>query len=97
VKVDYFRTNLLSWFGYIRTLAAMVADDYAAEMLDCAKMKKLRKGCGLNQAQAAERAGLSAGRSQWNDIESGRRANVTLETLGKIAKALGVKAKDLLK
>jgi transcriptional regulator with XRE-family HTH domain len=65
-------------------------------MLNHEKMKGLRKKLKLTQAQAAEKAGL-AGRQQWNDIESGRRSTVTLTTLEKIATALGVKPKDLLK
>jgi transcriptional regulator with XRE-family HTH domain len=46
---------------------------------------------------SAKLAELSGGRQQWNDIESGRRKNLTIDTLNKIATALGVKAKDLLK
>lgn len=65
-------------------------------LLDTAKVKAAREGRGLSQAEAATLAGLS-GRSRWSEIESGRLSNVTLETLEKIAKALGVKAKDLLK
>ena len=35
-------------------------------------------------------------RQRWNDIESGRKTNIELETLAAIAGALGVPAKDLL-
>ena len=48
------------------------------------------------QQQAAEKAGMN-NKQRWADIESGRRANVTMETLGQIATALGKKSKDLLK
>jgi transcriptional regulator with XRE-family HTH domain len=65
-------------------------------MLDIGKMKALREKLKLSQDEAAKKAGLS-GRQRWNDIESGRRAGITLTTLDAIAKALGVKAKDLLK
>jgi transcriptional regulator with XRE-family HTH domain len=65
--------------------------------LDTAKVRELRLGLKLTQAQAAERAKIKGGAGRWNDIESGRRANVGLETLDCIAAALGVKAKDLLK
>jgi transcriptional regulator with XRE-family HTH domain len=65
-------------------------------MLDFEKMKTLREKLKLSQQQAADLAGLT-GRQQWNDIESGRRATITLATLDKIAAALGCKAKDLLK
>lgn len=61
-------------------------------------MKKLREArlkAGLTQKEAAARVGLSS-RQAWNNIERGR-ADVTLRTLDKIAAALGVKARDLLK
>ena len=65
-------------------------------MLDTAKIRKLREAAGLSQGDAAKKAGLSS-RQRWFHIEGGINTNVTLETLGQIAKALGVKAKDLLK
>lgn len=64
--------------------------------LDAHKVRTLREACGYTLAEAAERAGLG-GPQKWSDIESGRRKNLTLDTLDKIAKALGVSAKDLLK
>ena len=45
---------------------------------------------------AAAKAGLMSGQ-HWNNIEASDGQIVTLATLEKIAKALGVKAKDLLK
>jgi transcriptional regulator with XRE-family HTH domain len=36
-------------------------------------------------------------RQYWNAVESGLRSNLTIETLEKVATALGVRAKDLLK
>lgn len=63
--------------------------------LDTEKIKRLRQKREWTQAQAAKAVGIGVAR--WNDIESGRRANVTLETLDRIAAALGVRAKDLLK
>lgn len=68
---------------------------YDPLMLDTAKVKQLRKALKLNQETAAELAGLT-GRSQWNDIESGRRSNITLDTLGKVAGALKVEPAELL-
>ncbi|HEY8749388.1 MAG TPA: helix-turn-helix transcriptional regulator [Tepidisphaeraceae bacterium] len=62
--------------------------------LDVARMREIRDAKDLTQTQAAARAGMSLGR--WNDIESGRRANVTIDTLGIIAAALGCDARDLL-
>jgi transcriptional regulator with XRE-family HTH domain len=65
-------------------------------MLDIAKIRKLREAAGLSQEEAAKKAGLSS-RQRWYHIEGGVNTNITLETLGQIAKALGVKAKDLLR
>jgi transcriptional regulator with XRE-family HTH domain len=64
--------------------------------VDTGKIKRLREQKGLTQAEAAEAAGL-ANRQHWNQIETGLRDNLTITTLEKIASALGVKAKDLLK
>ncbi len=65
--------------------------------LDCEKIKQLRERLGLSQADAAVKAGFKAGRQYWYNIESGQRINIKIETLERIAAALGVKAKDLLK
>lgn len=65
-------------------------------MLDTEKIKALREKLGLTQEQAANKAGLES-RQAWNKIEAGRQPSITLTTLDKIAAALGVKAKDLLK
>ena len=70
--------------------------DKARMPLDCRKMRDLRESLGLTQAQAAKLAGLGNS-ARWNDIESGRRTNVTVASLERIAGALGVKARDLLK
>jgi transcriptional regulator with XRE-family HTH domain len=64
--------------------------------LDIEKIRKLREKNGLSQSEAAERAGLNT-RQRWHQIESGSITNVQLDTLESIAKALGVKAKDLLR
>lgn len=67
-------------------------------MLDIARLKSLREGRGLSQTEAAKLAGMSA--QQWNNIEGGRvgdRSGVSLKTLDKLARALKVSAKDLLK
>jgi transcriptional regulator with XRE-family HTH domain len=65
-------------------------------MLDLAKLKTLREKAGMSQAQAAGKAGIGT-RQSWSAIESGRKANVTLELLDRLAKALGVKSRDLLR
>lgn len=64
--------------------------------LDFAKIKKLREGKGWSLAKAAQLAGFKS-RQQWYQVESGTVTNVKLDTLEAIARALGVKAKDLLK
>lgn len=64
------------------------------QKLDRQKMKALRDAAELTQAQAAAAAGMTL--TRWNDIESGGRDNVTLDTLGRIADALGCNSQDLL-
>jgi transcriptional regulator with XRE-family HTH domain len=64
--------------------------------LDIEKVKTLRTKKGLSLEQAAIAAGFKD-RQAWHRIESGASANVTLETLENIAKALGVSAKSLIK
>jgi transcriptional regulator with XRE-family HTH domain len=64
--------------------------------LDVEKVKALRMKCGLSLDAAARAAGFT-NRQRWFEIESGAKTNITLETLDKLARALGVKAKDLLK
>ena len=68
----------------------------SSTMLNCKKMLEFRERKGFSQEQAAAKAGFS-GRQQWYLIESDRRSDITLSTLDKIAKALGVSAKELLK
>lgn len=64
-------------------------------MLDFEKIRILRKKLGLNQEDAAKLAGLGS-KGRWADIETGERANVRLDTLGKIATALKVEPAELL-
>jgi transcriptional regulator with XRE-family HTH domain len=65
-------------------------------MLDTAKIRAQREKKGLTQAEAAQRSGLNS-RQRWNEIESGRAGNVTLDVLGRIAAALDVEPRELLK
>jgi transcriptional regulator with XRE-family HTH domain len=65
-------------------------------LLDLERLRELREKKGWTQAQAAEKAGLS-GAQQWSDIERGRYPGLSLTTLGRLAAALGVKPKSLLK
>jgi transcriptional regulator with XRE-family HTH domain len=64
--------------------------------LDNEKVRELREKMALTLQQAADKAGF-ANRQQWHQVETGAKANITLDTLDRIAAALGVKAKDLLK
>lgn len=64
--------------------------------VDYQKIKLLRTQCGLTQTAAANKAGLRS-RQHWQNIESGKRSTITVQTLERIAKALGVDARDLLK
>ena len=64
--------------------------------LDTEKIEAVRKKLRLTQEGAAKKAGL-AGRQHWNNIVNGNQGGITLTTLEKIAKALKVKARDLLK
>lgn len=64
--------------------------------IDLDKIKTLRTKKGWSFANAAEAAQLS-NRQHWYQIESGLKSNITIDTLEKMAVALGVKAKDLLK
>ena len=65
-------------------------------MLDFDQIKQRRLKLGLKMELAARRAGFS-GKLQWYLIETGRRTDIALSTLGRLAKALECEAKDLLK
>lgn len=60
------------------------------------RMKQLREALGLSMEQASAKAGLT-GRQHWHQIESGRSDDIRISTLERIASALGVTAKELLK
>jgi transcriptional regulator with XRE-family HTH domain len=64
--------------------------------IDTDKIRRLRESLDLTMEAAARRARLHD-RQTWYQVETGRRKNLTIETLDRIAAALGVKAKDLLK
>lgn len=74
----------------------MTLTDTNVNVLNTEKMKSLRIKRGLTMTEAATAAGLG-NRQRWYEIESGRQTNVTIDTLNRIAAALGVSAKDLLK
>lgn len=64
--------------------------------VDRLKIKQLREKLGLSMEEAAQRAEMG-GKQNWYGVESGTRDNVTIETLERMARVLGVKAKALLK
>lgn len=67
-------------------------------MIDGPKIKARREKMGLSLADAAIAAGWPGSRrTYWQDVEAGKRANVTIQTLEDMATALGCKAKDLLR
>jgi transcriptional regulator with XRE-family HTH domain len=65
-------------------------------LLDVEKIKSLRAKKKLTQADAAKAAGFKTLQA-WSSIERGAQPNPSLDTIERIAAALGVKAKDLLK
>ena len=66
----------------------------SAVPLDLAKIRRLREAKGLSVQQAAEAVGLT--RFGWYQVESGRRADPSVSTLQKIARALDVGLDDLV-
>lgn len=58
-----------------------------------ARVKQLRLALGLTQEQFAERAGLDY--KYYQHVEAGRRPNLGLETLLKLARGCGVELRQL--
>jgi DNA-binding XRE family transcriptional regulator len=79
---------------YRAGMSTALLDCPPMQVFDHKRMRELREGCGLTQAAAAKRANMP--QSRWSDIESGARTNVTVETMGRVAAALGCNAQDLL-
>ena len=57
-------------------------------------LKRLREQRGLSQAALAKRSGVAQG--YISEVEAGQKKNPGVETLRKIAKALGVPVTELL-
>jgi len=70
-----------------------VAQDTADRLL--ARVKQRREGLGLTQEAFAERAGL--GYKYYQSVEAGRRRDIRLSTIEKLAKACDLKLWELLK
>lgn len=73
-------------------LPCAVANDTATRLL--ARVKEFREARGLSQEAFAEKAGL--GYKYYQHVEAGRRRDIRLSTLEKLAKACGLKLRDLL-
>ena len=73
-------------------LSLEVANDTATRLL--ARVKELREARGLSQEAFAEKAGL--GYKYYQHVESGRRRDIRLSTIEKLAKACGLKLWELL-
>jgi transcriptional regulator with XRE-family HTH domain len=73
-------------------LLSRVANDLAKRLL--ARVKQLRESLALTQEQFAERAGL--GYKYYQSVEAGRRRDIRLSTLEKLAKACGLELRELL-
>lgn len=58
------------------------------------RIRNIRKAAGLTAQEAAEKAGIHP--VTWSDIERGKNANPTLDTLKRMAAALGVRLTDFL-
>lgn len=59
-----------------------------------ARVRALREALGLSQEAFAERAGLTY--KHYQQVEAGRKLNITLPTLEKMAKACGLELAELL-
>jgi len=63
--------------------------------LDTKKIKRLREKANLTLQAAATRAGFE-NRQQWHQVESGARENPSIDTVQRMAHALGVTVDALL-
>ena len=69
-----------------------MANDTAKRLL--ARVKALREAFGLSQEAFAEKAGL--GYKYYQSVEAGRKRDIRLSTLEKLAKACGLQLQELL-
>ena len=69
-----------------------MANDITKRLL--ARVRELREARGLSQEAFAERAGLKY--KHYQAVEAGRKPNIQLPTLVKMAKALGLEPWELL-
>ena len=69
-----------------------MANDTAKRLL--ARIRQLREAKGLTQESFAERAGLTY--KHYQQVEAGRKSDVRLSTLIKMAEGLGLKLSELV-
>lgn len=69
-----------------------MANDLAKRLM--ARVRKLRETLGFSQEAFAERAGLKY--KHYQAIEAGRKSDIRLSTLEKLAKACGLALSELL-
>ena len=69
-----------------------MANDLAKRLL--ARVKQRREGLGLTQEAFAEKAGL--GYKYYQSVEAGRKRDIRLSTIEKLAKACELKLGELL-
>ena len=69
-----------------------MANDTAKQLLT--RVKALREALGLSQEAFAERAGLTY--KYYQHVEAGRKRDIRVSTLAKLAKACGLEPSELL-
>ena len=79
------------WRSGLR-LCFVVANDTAKRLMT--RVKQLREAHGLTQEAFAEKAGL--GYKYYQSVEAGRKCDIRLSTLEKLAKACGLELWELL-
>lgn len=95
---NLFDAHIVYSYGYAVNIKVDIIPkiSYLCFMLDIEKIRRLREKLGMTQEEAAKKAGM-ASRQEWNHVEKGRRPKLQIDILERIAMALGVKDKDLLK
>jgi transcriptional regulator with XRE-family HTH domain len=73
-------------------LLSFVANETAKRLLD--RVRDIRETKGLSQEAFAEKAGLTY--KYYQHVEAGRRRDIRLSTLEKLAKACGIEIWELL-
>lgn len=64
--------------------------------VDFGKIKEFRLKLGINQTEAAKRAGWQT-QQQWANVENGKRPDPRLSTIVLVCRVLGCKVSEILK